>query len=100
MQFARLAVCCCRSRRSLPLPMMPPKSAAAAAASSSTPSPKSPVSSAQVRPAAPDAPGVTEPCIVFVVGEVNSGKSSLINALSGGIVSNTSIQRETFKPIW
>jgi hypothetical protein len=31
---------------------------------------------------------------------VNAGKSSFINAFSGGIISNTSMQRETFTPIW
>ena len=38
-------------------------------------------------------------CTIFITGEVNSGKSSLLNALSGGIVSNASLQRETFNPI-
>jgi len=39
------------------------------------------------------------PCTIFITGEVNSGKSSLLNALSGGLVSNASLQRETFNPI-
>ena len=38
-------------------------------------------------------------CTIFITGEVNSGKSSLLNALSGGLVSNASLQRETFNPI-
>src|SRR3989304_7254910 len=33
---------------------------------------------------------------IFVIGEVSMGKSSFINALACSIVSNTSLQRETF----
>lgn len=35
---------------------------------------------------------------IFVIGEVSSGKSSLINGLVGGNISNSSLQRETFYP--
>ena len=56
--------------------------------------------SAAVTPKANHAAADANQCVIFITGEVNSGKSSLINALSGGIVSNTSLQRETFKPIW
>src|SRR5579872_6131585 len=35
---------------------------------------------------------------IFLVGEVSSGKSSLLNAIAGGIVSNSSVQRETINP--
>lgn len=35
---------------------------------------------------------------IFFVGEVSSGKSSLLNAIAGGIISNASIQRETIYP--
>lgn len=35
---------------------------------------------------------------IFLVGQVSSGKSSFVNALCNGIVSSTSIQRETFCP--
>jgi predicted GTPase len=43
---------------------------------------------------------LSERCTIFITGEVNAGKSSFLNALSGGIVSNVSLQRETFIPIW
>jgi hypothetical protein len=29
-----------------------------------------------------------------------AGKSSFLNALAGGVVSTTSLRRETFNPIW
>lgn len=35
---------------------------------------------------------------IFLVGEVSAGKSSLLNALAGGFISNSSIQRETIYP--
>lgn len=35
---------------------------------------------------------------IFLIGEVSSGKSSLLNAIAGGIISNASIQRETIDP--
>jgi len=35
---------------------------------------------------------------IFLIGEVSSGKSSLLNALAGGIISNASMQRETINP--
>jgi GTPase SAR1 family protein len=35
---------------------------------------------------------------IFLVGEVSSGKSSLVNSLAGGYVSNSSLQRETINP--
>lgn len=35
------------------------------------------------------------PLNIFLVGEVSSGKSSFLNALAGGIISNSSLQRET-----
>jgi GTPase Era involved in 16S rRNA processing len=38
------------------------------------------------------------PLTVFLVGEISTGKSALLNALSGNIISNTSLQRETFNP--
>lgn len=34
----------------------------------------------------------------FVVGQVSTGKSSFINGLVGGMISSTSLNRETFKP--
>ena len=37
---------------------------------------------------------------IFVIGEVSSGKSSFINSLIGGYISNASLQRETFNPLW
>jgi ankyrin repeat protein/GTPase Era involved in 16S rRNA processing len=40
----------------------------------------------------------TELFTIFLVGEVSSGKSSLFNALAGGIIANSSLQRETFRP--
>ncbi|MEM3062686.1 MAG: dynamin family protein [Nitrososphaerota archaeon] len=36
---------------------------------------------------------------IFIVGEVSSGKSSFVNAISGGFVSNSSLLRETTNPI-
>ena len=36
---------------------------------------------------------------IFLIGKVSSGKSSLLNALSGNFISNVSLQRETFNPI-
>lgn len=39
-----------------------------------------------------------ENTIIFLTGEVSTGKSSFLNSLAGGIISNTSIQRETFQP--
>lgn len=35
---------------------------------------------------------------IFLIGEVSSGKSSFLNALSGNFLSNVSLQRETFDP--
>ena len=32
---------------------------------------------------------------IFLIGEYSTGKSSFLNAISGSIVSNTSLQRET-----
>lgn len=37
---------------------------------------------------------------IGLIGEVSSGKSSLINAIAGGFISNVSLQRETFHPEW
>jgi GTPase Era involved in 16S rRNA processing len=39
-----------------------------------------------------------KPTTIFLIGQISSGKSSLLNALSGKIVSNTSLQRETIRP--
>lgn len=36
---------------------------------------------------------------IFIVGEVSSGKSSFINGLAAGFISNVSLQRETFYPL-
>ncbi len=41
---------------------------------------------------------MTNPLKIFLVGEVSSGKSSFLNAISGGIISNASTQRETMVP--
>lgn len=41
---------------------------------------------------------MTKPLKIFFVGEVSAGKSSLLNAIAGGIISNASIQRETINP--
>lgn len=41
---------------------------------------------------------MNRPLNIFFVGEVSSGKSSLLNALAGGIISNASLQRETICP--
>ena len=35
---------------------------------------------------------------IFLVGEVSTGKSSLLNAIAGGFISNASKQRETIHP--
>ena len=37
---------------------------------------------------------------IIFAGRVSSGKSSIINALCGGFVSNVSLLRETFNPIY
>lgn len=37
---------------------------------------------------------------IFLIGEVSSGKSSFLNSFAGGYISNSSIQRETFNPLW
>ena len=37
---------------------------------------------------------------IGLAGRVSSGKSSFTNALSGGFISNTSLLRETFKPLY
>lgn len=39
------------------------------------------------------------PTVILLVGNVKTGKSSAINALSGGLVTNPSKQRETIQPI-
>lgn len=39
-----------------------------------------------------------EPKTIFLIGEVSCGKSSLLNALANGLISCTSLQRETFNP--
>lgn len=39
-----------------------------------------------------------KPFTMFFVGEVSSGKSSMLNAVAGGMVCSTSLQRETFSP--
>ena len=36
---------------------------------------------------------------IFLVGEVSSGKSSLLNAFGSGFISSVSLQRETFTPL-
>ena len=36
---------------------------------------------------------------IALIGEINSGKSSLLNALAAGFVSCVSLQRETFEPL-
>ena len=41
---------------------------------------------------------MTKQLRIFLVGEVSAGKSSLLNAISGGIISNASTQRETMTP--
>jgi ribosome biogenesis GTPase A len=78
--------------------------------SSSTPSKVKKVSSESSSSSSPVPPGGKQmkevasthapPCTVFITGEVNSGKSSFINAFSGGFVANASKQRETFNPMW
>ena len=42
---------------------------------------------------------ITRPTTIFLVGEISSGKSSFLNSLAGGIISSTSVQRETFNPL-
>ena len=37
---------------------------------------------------------------ISVMGRVSSGKSSYINALCGSFISNTSLLRETFAPLY
>jgi len=36
---------------------------------------------------------------IYLIGEVSSGKSSVLNSMVGGLVSNSSLQRETLNPI-
>lgn len=46
----------------------------------------------------PESDNTRRPFTIFLVGEVSSGKSSTLNALAGGMISSTSLQRETFSP--
>ena len=38
-------------------------------------------------------------CNIYLIGEVSSGKSSVLNSIVGGLVSNSSLQRETLNII-
>jgi predicted GTPase len=40
------------------------------------------------------------PLRIGLVGRVSSGKSSFVNALAGGVISNTSLLRETLRPLY
>lgn len=47
-------------------------------------------------PVEPVLPAEDEnPYVIFVVGEVSSGKSAIVNSMAGGLISNSSLQRET-----